>query len=89
MKALRTLWLWLLLLLIPAFAFAQNDSRVAEQKRVIEALERQIASEEAQIAKLRTGRSATEERVGRLARQLESRTQLLDRTEEQATQLRE
>ncbi len=81
--------LTLLLLLCMLPAAAQNDRRIAEQRRVIESLEKKIAAEEEQIAKLRTGRSATEQRVGHLARQLDARTQLLDRTEEQARLLRE
>ena len=81
--------LTLLLLLCMLPAAAQNDRRIAEQRRVIESLEKKIAAEEEHIAKLRTGRSATEQRVGRLARQLDARTQLLDRTEEQARLLRE
>ena len=56
---------------------------MAEQKRVIAALEKKIAAEEQEIARLRKGRSSTEEQVRRLARQIDSRSQLLDATEKE------
>ena len=77
-----------LLLLLPLLpATAQND-RIEAQKRVIANLEKKIAAEEQQIAKLKKGRAATEERAQRLARQIESRTRLLDETQKQAQLLR-
>ena len=76
------------LLLTAAGATAQND-KIEAQKRVIAALEKKIANEEQEIARLKKGRAATEERVGRLARQIESRNQLLEETEKQAGLLRE
>ena len=78
----------LLLLCAAGTASGQNDARVAEQKRVIAALEKKIAAEEQEIARLRKGRSSTEEQVRRLARQIDSRSQLLDATEKEASQLR-
>lgn len=70
-------------------AFAQNDKRIEEQKRIIAAIEKRIANEEAQIAKLKKGRAANEERVRRLARQIDSRSQLIDANERQARMLRD
>lgn len=82
--------LLLLLLLLPALpAISQSTNPIEAQKRVIENLERRIAAEEAQISKLQKGRVATEERARRLARQIESRNQLLDETEKQIGLLRE
>lgn len=68
MKSLRMLIPILLLLCAAGTASGQNDARVAEQKRVIAALEKKIAAEEQEIARLRKGRSSTEEQVRRLAR---------------------
>lgn len=81
--------LTLVLLLFAFAAAAQNDSRIEAQKKVIAALEKRIATEEQEISKLQKGRSDSEERVRRLARQIDSRNQLLDETEKQARLLRE
>lgn len=77
------------MLLFTLGASAQTDSRIEKQKRVIADLEKRIANEEREISKLKKGRAATEERVRRLARQIDSRSQLLDETEKQASLLRE
>lgn len=86
MKPLRLLLT--LLLLLPLLPAAAQNNRIEEQKRVIANLEKKIAAEEQQIAKLKKGRAATEERAQRLARQIESRTRLLDETQKQAQLLR-
>lgn len=88
MKPLCTI-LTLAFLLLWWPAPAQHDSRIKEQKRVIAALEKRIADQEQEISKLKQGRTATEERVKRLARQIDSRNQLLEETEKQARLLRE
>ncbi len=67
---------------------AQNDRKIAEQKKVVADLERKIAEEERQLTKLRTGKKTTEETVRRLSRQIESRSQLLYETEKQSKALR-
>ena len=79
-----------LLFLFAAFTAAAQGGRdaIEEQKRVIAALEKRIADEERAISKIQEGRAATEERVRRLARQLDSRNQLLEETEKQARLLR-
>lgn len=86
MKPLRILTFGLLLLALGGSA--QND-RIARQKKVIADLERRIANEEREISKLQQGRAASEERVRRLARQIDSRNQLLDATEKEASLLRD
>ena len=86
MRPLRILTLAFLLFTLTAAA--QTDRRIEEQKRVIAALEKRIATEELEISKIQKGRTATEERVRRLARQIDSRNQLLDETEKQARLLR-
>lgn len=78
-----------LLLLLTLFAAGQNDGRIEQQKEVIAALEKRIAAQEEQLSKLRTGRAQTEERVRRLARQIDNRNQLLEETEKQARLLRD
>ena len=87
MKPIRILTLFFLLFALGAAA--QTDSRIEKQKQVIADLEKRIANEEREISKLQKGRAATEERVRRLARQIDSRNQLLDETEKQASLLRE
>lgn len=87
MKPLPILTLLLLFSIVPAVA--QTDSRIEEQKRIVANLEKKIAEEEKAIAELKKGRSATEEQVRRLARQIESRSQLYDETEKQAQLLRD
>ena len=87
MKPYRSL-LTLLFVLSMIPAVAQNSRKIEEQKRVIASLEKKIADEEQQIARLKKGRAATEERVQRMARQLDSRTRLLDETRQQAMLLR-
>ena len=86
MRPLRILTLAFLLFTLTAAA--QTDRRIEEQKRVIAALEKRIATEEQEISKIQKGRTATEERVRRLARQIDSRNQLLDETEKPARLLR-
>lgn len=85
----KILLLGALLLGAASTAVAQNDKRIEEQKRVIAAIEKRIADEEAQIAKLKKGRAASEERVRLLARQIDSRNQLIDANERQARLLEE
>lgn len=87
MKLFRTIATFSLLLLALSTA-AQSDPKIEAQKRAVAALEKKIADEEHAISKLRKGRAATEERVRRLARQIDSRNQLLEATERQAQLLR-
>ena len=89
MKPIRKLLAALLLALSVSGAGAQNDAQIREQKRIIASLEKRIAAEEREISKLRQGRTSTEERIRRLARQIDSRTRLLDATEKEASLLRE
>lgn len=89
MKIIRYSSLFLVFLLFVLGASAQTDSRIEKQKKVIADLEKRIANEEREISKLQKGRAATEEQVRRLARQIDSRNQLLDETEKQASLLRE
>ena len=94
-KSVRTLCirlpkvvLFLFLLLGVGSLAAQNtDQQIAAQKRLIADLEKQTAREEQEISKLKKGRASAEETVRRLARQIDSRNQLLDVTERDARKL--
>lgn len=88
MKPTRLLIL-LTLLLFAVPAAAQENRKIEEQKRIVAALEKKIAAEEQELSKLKKGRAATEEQVRRLARQIDSRNQLLEETEKQARLLRD
>lgn len=80
--------LFLLLVFCTGSLAAQNNSQqIAAQKRLIADLEKQIAREEQEISKLKKGRTSAEETVRRLARQIDSRNQLLDVTEKDARKL--
>lgn len=84
---LRLLTLTLLLLFVHPTASAQNEQKIAEQRKAIAALEAKIAAEEAQITKLKKGRAQREERARRLAKQIEARNQLLVETERETNLL--
>ena len=73
---------------LAGIAVAQENDPVAAQKRKIAALEQKIAKEEQAISKLKADRSTVEERVRRLALQVENRNRLIAETEKQAQLLR-
>lgn len=80
---LRTLIFLIPALLAVTLAIAQEDAQVEAQKKVIAALEKQIATQERELSKIKQGRSATQERVKQLARQVDSRNQLLEAQQKQ------
>ena len=85
---MKRLLLTLCLLLVTGVAAAQNtNQKIEAQRRLIADLEKQIAREEQQISKLKKGRASAEETARRLARQIDSRNQLLDVTQRDADQL--
>ncbi len=88
MAALRYILPLTLFLLLHGTLSAQNEQKIAEQRKTIAALEKQIAAEEAQISKLKKSRTVTEERARKLARQIETRNQLLAETEREADLVR-
>ncbi len=76
------LWLFLLLIVGTEHLSAQvNNAKISERKREIERLEKQIAAQEREISTLKQGRASAEQQVRKLARQIESRNQLLERSE--------
>lgn len=78
-----------LLLWIASASVAQDDRKIAEQKKVVADLERKIAEEERQLKKLRSGKKTTEEEVRRLGRQIDNRNRLIEETEKEAETLRD
>ncbi len=85
---LKIKYILTLLLFFTLFAAIAQDDRIEEQKRIIAALEKKIAAEEASLSKIQQGKAATEERARGLARQIDSRTQLLEATQRQESLLR-
>ena len=83
----RSFCFFFLLLGAGSLAAQNTDQQIAAQKRLIADLEKQIAREEQEISKLKKGRASAEETVRRLARQIDSRNQLLDVTERDARKL--
>lgn len=86
---LRKLHIVLFLLAIAIPAAAQNDRRIEEQKKVINDLEKKIADGERELSTIKQGKTATEDRVKRTTRQIDTRNQLLEATEEQVGLLSE
>ena len=66
---------------------AQSDkteqSRIAEQKRIIADLERQVAEDEKTLSNIKRDKSTAQERVRTITRQINARNQLLNRTKKQ------
>lgn len=85
---MKPLHILTLALLLAAFTVSAQEDRVEAQKQVIASLEKKIAEEEAALSKIQQGKAATEDRARRLARQIDSRKQLLEATEKQADLLR-
>lgn len=88
MKALRYILTFSILLILHGTLSAQNEQKIAAQRKAIASLEKQIAAEEAEIKKLKKSRTVTEERARKLARQIEKRNQLLAETEREADLVR-
>ncbi len=65
-----------LLLLSGVAASAQSD-KIAEQKRIIATLEKQVAAGEKEVSTLRKNKANTEKQVSSLATQIETRSRLL------------
>ena len=81
----RTLYLVgiLLCLWLPASGQNELQRKIAEKQRAIETLEKQIAGGERELSSIQKGKSAEQRSVRRLAQQIASRRQLLDKTEGQ------
>lgn len=88
MKRLPILLLFTLFSILPLPAQkSAPDGKVADQKRIVERLERQIAQGEKELAGIKKDRSSAEQRARRLARQIESRNDLLAASEDRLRDL--
>ena len=68
---------------MPASGQNELQRKIAEKQRAIETLEKQIAGGERELSSIQKGKSAEQRSVRRLAQQIASRRQLLDKTEGQ------
>lgn len=70
-------------------AFAQSDSerKIAEQRRIIAELEKNIAAGEREVNSLQKGRKTAQERADRLTKQIVAREQKLQATERETALL--
>ncbi len=84
-RSLRILtFILALLLTLPRLAVAQSDeekARIAEQRRLIEQLEREVAESEKALSAIKKDKSTAQQRVRNITRQINSRNQLLTRTD--------
>ena len=85
MHFLRILTLLMALLVaLPRTACAQTaeeKARIAEQRRIVEQLEREVAASEKALSAIKKDKSTAQQRVKSITRQINSRNQLLSRTE--------
>ncbi len=86
-KFLRiSLFVVALLMALPECAMSQKQSaeekaRIAEQRRIIEQLERELEEDEKNLKSIKKDKSTAQQRVRNITRQINSRNQLLNRTE--------
>ncbi len=78
----------LLMLAMPAGVMAQKEelsaeekAKIAEQRRLIEQLEREVAEDEAKLKDIKQDKSTAQQRVRSITRQINSRNSLLRSTE--------
>ena len=60
---------------------AEEKARIAEQRRIVEQLEREVAASEKALSAIKKDKSTAQQRVKSITRQINSRNQLLSRTE--------
>lgn len=73
-----------LLLALPHLAVAQSDeekARIAEQRRLVEQLEREVEESEKALSAIKKDKSTAQQRVRNITKQINSRNQLLTRTD--------
>ena len=64
-----------------------DKARIAEQRRLVEELEKQLAEEEKRLKSIKQDKSTAQQRVRSITRQINSRNQLLNRTEKEITSI--
>lgn len=60
---------------------AEEKARIAEQRRIVEQLEKELAEDEKKLNSIKKDKSTAQQRVRSITRQINSRNQLLNRTE--------
>ena len=60
---------------------AEEKARIAEQRRIVEQLEKEVEASEKALSAIKKDKSTAQQRVKNITRQINSRTQLLTRTE--------
>lgn len=80
-----TLVLMVATILLPRIAYAQQSeeekARIAEQRRIVEQLERELEEDEKLLKGIKQDKSTAQRRVRSITKQINSRNQLLNRTE--------
>ena len=71
-----------------AYAQSGNERKIAEQRRIIAELEKNIAAGEREVNNLQKGRKTAQDRADKLTRQIVAREQKLQASERQATLLK-
>ncbi|MFI3292696.1 MAG: peptidoglycan DD-metalloendopeptidase family protein [Rikenellaceae bacterium] len=89
MKRVILLFTLLLYLFGIGVVSAQNDKKIAEQKRIIATLEKQVVAGEKEVSNLRKGKADKEKQVQSLASQIQTRNRLLTAQSEQVKLLQE
>ena len=64
---------------------AEEKARIAEQRRIIEQLEKELADDEKKLNSIKKDKSTAQQRVRSITRQINTRNQLLTRTEREIT----
>ena len=81
-----------LLAAVPHLAHAQKQSdeekaRIAEQRRIVEQLEKELEEDEKRLNSIKKDKSTAQQRVRSITKQINSRNQLLNRTEREITSI--
>ena len=94
MKSLTRIIILTLTLLaaVPQLAHAQKQTdeekaRIAEQRRIVEQLEKELEEDEKKLNSIKKDKSTAQQRVRSITKQINSRNQLLNRTEREITSI--
>ena len=97
-KGLIIILLWTAITSLPATLCAQQKeqkteqtaeekARIAEQRKLIEQLEKEVAEEEKKLNSIKKDKSTAQQRVRSITRQINSRNQLLNKTEKEISSI--
>ena len=64
-----------------------DKARIAEQRRLVEELEKQVAEEEKRLKSIKQDKSTAQQRVRSITKQINSRNQLLNKTEKEISSI--